>query len=135
MKPVIYLGYRELADRRKDLANLPSLKDAASAQPHVDQDKIVNYLRTGPNFSAMGKVVGDVLNPSEKVTLFPGTNTDGLYLWPTELAYYVQKYHVRLPQAFVDRMASLQWQPPPKTAIDWHGLYAAVAAHVEREGR
>jgi hypothetical protein len=76
----------------------------------------------------MGKVVRDALDSNSGVYLYPGANTDGLYVWPMELAYYVQKYHVRLPQHFLERMASLNWKPPTTAAIDYKKLYAGRAS-------
>src|SRR4051812_40591769 len=97
MAHLIRLEYRELVEVCEDRSSLPSLKEHASAVAQDNEAAIIQYLETAPNYSAMGKVTGDVLNPEEKVVLFPGTNTDGLYLWPAELAYYVRRYHVRLP--------------------------------------
>jgi hypothetical protein len=131
MKIAIWIDYRELAlengDSLEDARELPSLRDAVCTTAHANEQKVIRYLENGPNYSAMGKVVRDVLDPGNGAMLFPGTNTDGLFLWPLELAYYVRKYHVRLPSAFLERMASRDWQPPSKTEINWESLYAGFA--------
>jgi hypothetical protein len=74
----------------------------------------------------MGKVVGDALNPSAEVVLFPSRKTDGVFVWPAELGYYVRKYHLRVPAAFVERMLSLNWQPPAEQENDWAGFGLAM---------
>ena len=101
------------------------LKDHLCAEPQDHEEDIARYLECAPGFSGVGTIVGDVLNPKIPVVLFPGTKTDGVYVWQTELAYYVRKYHLRVPDELVKRMASLNWQPPTKQEIDWQRLYMA----------
>ena len=33
-------------------------------------------------------------------------------MWPGQLPYYVERYHVRLPAEFVAYMAANDWTPP-----------------------
>ena len=113
--------------RGNDPAGLPSLADAVAASPQDHEEEIAAYLERAPNYSAMGKVVFDALGPTGGKILFPATNTDGLYMWPAELAYYVRKYHVRLPQQFVDRLRSLHWNPPPASEINFANLDVGLA--------
>ena len=101
---------------------LPSLRDFLTTEAHPDEENISKYLENAPAYAGLGKTVGDVLDPDAKVTLFPGTRTDGTYIWPSELAYYVRKYHLRLSSDFVERMASLNWKPPLKNAINWDNM-------------
>lgn len=79
-----------------------------------------------PIIARWAKGVRDALDPEQNVVLFPGHNTDGTYLWPCELAYYVAKYHVRLPEAFVEHMASKNWMPPDPSEIDFEALYRGL---------
>jgi hypothetical protein len=115
-RKLINLIYREIAQARgateADSERLPALAEAIGAAPHPREREIVAYLRGSPNHHAIGKVVRDGLDPASDVFLYPGGNTDGVYLWPMELAYYVEKYHVRPPEPFVRRMESLDWTPP-----------------------
>jgi hypothetical protein len=39
-------------------------------------------------------------------------DTDGEWIWPTDLIYYVEEYHAELPAEFVARMASFGWSCP-----------------------
>lgn len=122
MPPIIWLNYRELAHGAKHAEAYPSLRDFVGNEPHADEEKIATYLQTAPNYSAMGKIVGDVLSPDVPAVLFPGRNTDGVYCWPLDLAYYVRKYHIRLPEDFLEHMASRGWIPPGEDEIDWKRL-------------
>jgi hypothetical protein len=128
MKPLIQIMYKEIAEARGvHSSELPTLKELISDTPQDHEAEIAIYLEKSPNYSALGKVVRDALDPACTIPLYPGTNTDGLYLWPLELAHYVRKYHVRLPEQFLERMKSLDWNPPPKTAINFKNLYAGLA--------
>ena len=105
-----------------NFAELLSLKDSVFAERQDHEEEIARYLESAPSYSALGKVVGDVLDPDAKAVLFPGKNTDGVYVWPAELAYYVRKYHIRLPQPLIERMVALSWQPPAEEDIDWENM-------------
>jgi|SRR5215469_7062603 len=122
MSELIRIEYRELSANSAGSQSLPSLRDVASAQPQENEEDIARYLETAPAYSGLGKIVGDALDPSANAVLFPGRRTDGLYIWPSELAYYVRKYHIRLPQDLIERMASLNWRPPADDAIDWEKI-------------
>ncbi|HZN68414.1 MAG TPA: hypothetical protein VFB66_24225 [Tepidisphaeraceae bacterium] len=133
---VIWIRYREIAEQRgNDPAGLPGLADAAADSPQEHEEQIAAYLERAPNYSAMGKVVFDALGPTCDKILFPATNTDGLYLWPAELAYYVRKYHVRLPQHFLDRMRSFNWTPPCESEINFANLDVGLATGQSGSGQ
>ena len=99
-----------------------SLKDYVNSEPQDHEEDIARYLESAPSYCGVGTIVGDVLNPTTHVVLFPGKRTDGIYIWQAELAYYVRKYHLRVPLELVSRMASLNWQPHTEQEIDWKRL-------------
>src|SRR5665213_1855548 len=121
-KRIIVIDYREINPEVHKSSVLPSLRDWLSDEPNPNEGDVARYLETAPAYSGVGKTVGDVLDPNAKVVLFPGTRTDGAYLWPSELPYYVRKYHLKLPPDFLERIASLNWRPPAKTAINWENM-------------
>jgi hypothetical protein len=135
-RPLQWISYRELdylephdkpateAEARRTASELLSLRDNISAEPQEHEEEIARYLEQAPGYSGMGKVVGDMLDPSVEVILFPGRNTDGCFVWPAELAYYVRRYHLRVPRHFVAHMASLNWWPPAEEEIDWDCIYS-----------
>jgi hypothetical protein len=36
--------------------------------------------------------------------------TDGVYVWPADLAYYVERYHARLPRSFWYHARDNEWR-------------------------
>ena len=129
MLPLTWINYREICLARRyqpDQADRwPDLKELVAGTPQDHEEQIARYLESAPNYNAAGSVVGDGLDPTIKVVLFPGTRTDGRFMWPMELAYYVRKYHVRMPADFTSHMDSRNWQAPTKAELDWNAIYAA----------
>ncbi len=115
MKTLIHVGYyRETVDDPGSRRGLPSLAEAVSRSPHEEEAKIVAYLRNGVCIGAIGRYFPDVLDPTCRLPILGHRYTDGTYLWPLYTAYYVERYHVRLPESFIEHMASMGWQPPAR---------------------
>jgi hypothetical protein len=68
--------------------------------------------------SAKGGYVDDVLDSESTVPLLAHLFTDGEYLWRVDLAYYVEKYHLQLPDDFLTHMKSRNWLPPCEEEIN-----------------
>jgi len=66
-------------------------------------------------FHALGPVT-DVFKPKGDYIGAPNIHTDGVYAWPEDLAYYVEHYHVALPEAFLAHLATAKWKAP--VAVD-----------------
>jgi hypothetical protein len=89
-------------------ADGPSLAESMRDAPGADDDSIVEYLNEGVPFILSPGPVFDVMDGEGPV----GTAsilTDGEWAWPDDLAAYVEKYHVRLPDEFVQHARANQW--------------------------
>ena len=77
----------------------PSIKDFFQENKYENQDKIVAYLKAGKPVMVQTSVAKDVFTGAplgtEKVFL-----SDGTYGWNSDLAYYVEKYNLKLPKEF-----------------------------------
>ena len=49
-------------------------------------------------------VVEDVIDPPKGNASVPSGYTDGIWLWPGDLVYYVENYNLKLPDDFVGTM-------------------------------
>jgi len=97
---MIYIGsYEELIPGK----GYDSLRDHMEASPYPHQETIVNYLRSGEMDMFSLQLPKDVFTgqriPGEKL----GMN-DGVYTWWNTLAYYVEKYNLRLPKNFEEHV-------------------------------
>jgi hypothetical protein len=106
----------------------PSLWEAALPSPAADQDDIVRYLDGGDTVAATGVLVDDVLDSSRTAVAPLELATDGAWVWPRDLAYYVRQYNVTLPEDFVSEMRRRAWQPPALSDEDLMDVAARVRA-------
>ncbi len=92
---------------------LPSIRDSVCPTAQPDEDRLVNYLKAGACVMAAGDYTADVLNPAAGfVTGASNYLTDGAWVWPAQLAYYVANYHLALPDAFVADARRNGWAVP-----------------------
>jgi hypothetical protein len=90
-----------------------SLHDFVSPEPIPDEARLVQYLEAGYIFRKATEVAGDMLNLDDDRPIgLPHYLTDGTYVWPGDLPYYVRRYHVRLPPAFMIHARKLGFEVP-----------------------
>lgn len=68
-------------------------------------DQVIKYLKTTQPYIMSPGIYDHPFKPGEKL-LGPYMYTDGKYYWDRDLWKYVLKYHVTLPQEFVDHAMS-----------------------------
>ncbi|MFJ3791485.1 hypothetical protein [Kitasatospora sp. NPDC090091] len=102
-------GFRELKYGSPDG---PSIRTAVRAAAPEHEGDLVRYLRAGTALVLMPAAVPDVL--SETGAFIGGLHllTDGHWLWYSDLAHYVGRYHVELDPAFVEHARSNNWTVP-----------------------
>ncbi|GHA71583.1 MULTISPECIES: hypothetical protein [Streptomyces] len=89
-----FLGeFQELAHGRPDG---PVLRDAVRDHAGTDEEKLLRYLRAGPALAVTGSPVHDALS-SEFIGALE-LHTDGEWFWYSDLAHYVERYHVPLDE-------------------------------------
>jgi hypothetical protein len=101
--------FREL---RHGMPDGPSLHDAVGTLPADLHDRVWRYLESGAVLVASSGIVDDVLDPDRQAVATPDMMTDGTWLWPRDLAYYVANHQVGLPAEFLATMESNGWRAP-----------------------
>ena len=95
-----------------------SLSDARGAMAAADADEVAAYLDSAESLATTGRLVDDLLDPQRTSVAREEVATDGEWVWPRVLAYYVRQYRVGLPAEFVDMVKSRHGTPPPLTEAD-----------------
>ena len=102
--------------------NDPSILKSVREGGELEEEKIINYLKGGMVLVACGGVTKDVINPDNGISGCPDMLTDGIWLWPGDLAYYVKKYHLELDKNFIKTMMNNNWQVKEIPELDFDNL-------------
>lgn len=90
-----------------------SIKDAVRSSGEPDERRILGYLRSGTEIWSEMSAGPDVLAPeAPNMTGIGSLITDGTWLWRDDLPYYIARYHVSLPDRFLERIRSLNYVAP-----------------------
>lgn len=88
----------------------PSLEQAVNTlSPTEDVERICSYLDMGKVLIVCCGTCNDVLIPEKGIAGTPSFLTDGTWVWPGDLAYYVRNYKVGLAREFIDHMRENDW--------------------------
>ena len=79
----------------------PSLRELISDVPFENKENVLHHMKNAQVTAAAAGVFRDILTgeviPAEALCL-----TDGEYYWRSDIAYYVERYNMRLPQEFIE---------------------------------
>jgi len=82
-----------------------------------EKQKIVSYLKSGVACVVSPGLSRDVLSENRNIIGSLSLLTDGIFLWPADLAHYVEKYSVGIPQEFQENMKGNAWVVPANIDI------------------
>lgn len=82
--------------------HLPRLLGARGQLADTDVACVLNYLRAGVGVVDSMEMCVDPLDPNASHPGGSGLLTDGRWVWRQDLAYYVERYKVGLPLAFIE---------------------------------
>ena len=86
-----------------------SIKDFIHKEKE-DTEKISDYLLHGVEIIVSPGTVNDLLDESKGIAGITSLFTDGEWIWPGDLAYYVREYKLQLPKDFIDTMNNNSWK-------------------------
>ena len=90
----------------------PSIYDFVKKGDPSLVEKICNYLSNGTTLIVSPGITLDILDEAAGVAGTGSSCTDGIWLWPDDLAYYVRKYNIALPDDFINTMKFNNWSNP-----------------------
>ncbi|GAB3252030.1 hypothetical protein [Kineosporia babensis] len=105
--------FRELPHGLPDGESLRDAVTAGRSEPSGGQkEKLADYLWGNTVLAATASLVDDVLDPALKAVAPLEMITDGAWVWPRDLAYYVETYDAVVPLPFVLHIELRGWQQP-----------------------
>lgn len=110
------------ADARR--SQLESLRPTV---PHSREQDIVGYLSAGKNVGVIPLTQFDDLTDPPKSLGEIVLVSDGEWIWPSSVTYYVQTYHIDLPEQFVEHMSSHNWRTSEQIEVEAQ----LIEGHVE----
>ncbi|MGW2683585.1 hypothetical protein ACWC6I_10540 [Streptomyces sp. NPDC001414] len=83
---------------------------------------LVRYLGAGTLLAATTSRVHDILSSGNELIGALHLLTDGQWFWHTDLAHYVEHYHVPLDTRFIDHARGRGWRPPQLSDAELAGI-------------
>jgi hypothetical protein len=96
----------------------PSLVACRGALDPATRTMVASYLKGGSVLATTGTLVGDWFSPTGPGIATLEIRTDGTWVWPGDLSYYVEKYGVELPPEMLEHMAACGWTAKQLTLAD-----------------
>jgi hypothetical protein len=95
----------------------PSINDfiEKTSIDYQDKEQIAVYLETAQVVATTSRLRFPCVLTGKKFSGSLSYRTDGKWLWPDDLAYYVREHHVRLPDKMVETIRHNEFKPPSVT--------------------
>lgn len=114
--------------------DLPSIRDAAPDVRLDDLPRVHKYLTEAHWVTLVMEasedlLAGELREGEPELAGGPSLHSDGTWVWPHDLAYYVRKCGLALPGDFLDHIRAQRYEPPELTRLQRMRLNQ-WAAHV-----
>ena len=110
-----------------DHPSLPAMRDHMGTRRIRSEAKIVEYLRAGHILAGIMEWLPDHFDGTrfDEGSGAASLITDGVWAWRLDLAHYVEKYHVQVPDEFVRHLVESGFRVPELSQQDLIALGAA----------
>lgn len=78
----------------------------------INRESILSYLDRGVVYGVIPMAEHDILNPGDLISPSLTLMTDGVWVWPSSLAYYIRKHGATIPDDFFSRMKQMDYLFP-----------------------
>ena len=89
----------------------PRLRASRGKRSRGHKAEVLAYLRAGTTYIASPGIDRDFFDERRRSDT-RSLMTDGVYVWPELLSYYVDEHDVELPDEFEEHMAASGWKAP-----------------------
>jgi hypothetical protein len=102
-------GYFRGLSKDQARAELERLR---SDVPRQDEKSALGYLKGGNQLCHVLGISTDLLSEQKRIIGPPCIYSDGVWLWTSDAIFYVEEYHIEVPEEFRSRMAEFGWKCP-----------------------
>ena len=88
----------------------PSILDSIGKANPEEIDNICSYLNAGVVLITCCGTSTDIIKPENGIAGTPSVMTDGAWVWPGDLNYYVKNYQLALNPEFITYMKEHKWK-------------------------
>ena len=85
----------------KEIENDDYPEFKATEKPIPEKEKVLRYLQDTPDVAVSPSVLRDVFT-GERLRMDLCAKSDGVYIWRSDIAYYFEKYDLKLPDEFIE---------------------------------
>ncbi|MFJ3205892.1 hypothetical protein [Streptomyces sp. NPDC086989] len=103
-----------------------NLRDLAREAGEDDEAALIGYLDGGYEILSFMGSVNDLLGSDERILGGDNILTDGEWMWRGDLWFYVDTYHVSLPDEFLQKVRSRNYVMPEVSREDRLAVYEEV---------
>lgn len=95
------------------MADQPDIRDLRRDREQADERRMIEYLRSGRQVVFTLGLSRDVFVSDDEKIIGPlRLLTDGNWVWPSDLEYYLENYHIELSLSFVNHVRQNHWMVP-----------------------
>ncbi|MFC7341697.1 TNT domain-containing protein [Saccharopolyspora griseoalba] len=103
------------------------------ALPFAEKQQVINYLLGGEILLSANGADADALDPARPPEVPKAFHTDGAFVWPVSMAYYLREHDVAPPRAFLDHIRTRGYQPPKRVSDHAQAQAKALVLGAEPE--
>lgn len=107
MRGTKYIGYyREFIDLfdHELASSYPAMSDSFSDIAVPNKKVIIDFILGAGSVDLATSAQATDVYTGEQLPMYDNTRTDGVYTWGEDLAYYVDRYNLMLPDDFVEHI-------------------------------
>jgi hypothetical protein len=106
-------GFYDELNAGSDFAH-GSIRQVRSDAAQPDEDLLAAYLDQGHPLVDFTETTWDVIGGKERIIGGSSLRSDNTWIWRIDLSFYVRKYHLKLPDEFVEYARSQGFTVPEK---------------------
>lgn len=99
-----------LSKNNEGMVDIGSIKANVSESAQENENRILDYISKGKPFVGCAGFIRDKVGNNRKIAGSLNILTDGVWAWSECLVYFIEEYHIKLPNDFISHAEMNNWQ-------------------------